>query len=114
MKLRTHAIAAVMIAVACFSQGCEDRPRSPGMVHSVKIGAIYPLTGADPSTGQDLRSGIELALEIINTDSGLPLPLAAQAGLPKLGNATVEVIFKDSRNNPKLAADLVEELVTQH
>ena len=53
---------------------------------SVKIGAIFPLTGNAASAGSSAKDAVELAVELVNAPhpelSGLPL--ANTAGLPKL------------------------------
>lgn len=105
VNLAVLMLTGFLLFAACTDQG--PPPRTPG---TVKIGAVYPLSGPEASTGADLRAGVELAEEIINSALDLPLSFAPHAGLPNLGNATVEVIFKDSRSDPRRAADLVEEL----
>ena len=79
----------------------------------VKIGAVYPLTGNIASTGLDCRRGAELAVDIINGKYDLDLPLARTEGLPNLGGARVELVFGDTRGEPKNGIAEVERLVTQ-
>jgi branched-chain amino acid transport system substrate-binding protein len=108
-KFFIMVLSAVMICGA----GCSrDKPQTdPSM--TIKIGAIYPLSGPDASAGEDLKSGIELASEIINGSFDLPMPLAGGQGLPRHGNARVQFLFRDSQSDPKQAADLVEKLVNE-
>lgn len=80
----------------------------------IKIGVIYPLTGAAASTGLELRNAAELAAEIVNSDmKGLSLPLAPGAGLPNLKGAKVKLVFADHQGNPQVGASEAERLVTQ-
>ena len=79
----------------------------------IKIGAIYPLTGNLATTGLDCRRGVEMAVEIINGKYDLSLPLAKEEGLPNLGGAKIEVIFGDSKGDPKNGMAEAERLVTQ-
>ncbi len=79
----------------------------------VKIGAVYPLTGNIASTGLDCRRGAELAVDIINGKYDMDLPLARTEGLPNLGGARVELVFGDTRGEPKNGIAEVERLVTQ-
>jgi branched-chain amino acid transport system substrate-binding protein len=79
----------------------------------IKIGAIYPLTGNLATTGLDCRRGVEMAVEIINGKYDLNLPLARTEGLPNLGGAKIEVIFGDSKGDPKNGMAEAERLVTQ-
>jgi len=80
----------------------------------VRIGVIYPLTGAAASTGVELRNAAELAAEIVNTSmKDLNLPLAASAGLPNLKGAKVTLVFADHQGNPQVGATEAERLITQ-
>ncbi len=80
----------------------------------IKIGVIYPLTGAAASTGLELKNAAELAAEIVNTDvKGLALPLAAGVGLPNLKGAKVKLVFADHQGNPQVGASEAERLITQ-
>jgi len=79
----------------------------------IRIGAIYPLSGNIATTGLDCRRGAELAVEIINGKYDLDLPLARTEGLPNLGGAKLELVFADSRGEPKNGLAEVERLVTQ-
>ena len=89
---------------------------SPARAESAKpirIGAVYPLTGNIASTGLDCRRGAELAVDIINGKYDLDLPLARGEGLPNLGGAKVELVFGDTKGEPKNGIAEVERLVTQ-
>jgi len=79
----------------------------------IKIGAVYPLTGNIASTGLDCRRGAELAVEIINGKYDLNLPLAKTAGIPNLGGAKLELVFADTKGEPKNGMSEAERLVTQ-
>jgi branched-chain amino acid transport system substrate-binding protein len=84
-------------------------------VDEIKIGAIYPLTGAAASTGLEMKNALELAVDIINNGAGkgLDLPLAAGVGLPNLKNAKIKLIFADHQGNPQVGATEAERLITQ-
>ncbi len=79
----------------------------------IRIGAVYPLTGNIASTGLDCRRGAELAVDIINGKYDLDLPLARTEGLPNLGGARIELVFADTKGEPKNGIAEVERLVTQ-
>ena len=79
----------------------------------IRLGAVYPLTGNIASTGLDCRRGAELAVDIINGKYDLDLPLARTAGLPNLGGAKIELVFGDTKGEPKNGIAEVERLVTQ-
>jgi branched-chain amino acid transport system substrate-binding protein len=79
----------------------------------IRIGAVYPLTGNIASTGLDCRRGAELAVDIINGKHDLDLPLARTEGLPNLGGKKLELVFADTKGEPKNGLAEVERLVTQ-
>lgn len=80
----------------------------------IKIGAIYPLTGAAASTGLEFKNAIELAADMINNGAkGLNLPLAESAGLPNLKGAKIKLVFGDHQGNPQVGATEAERLITQ-
>ena len=90
-------------------------PLAAGAADTVKIGAIYPLSGNAASAGQSNKAGIELAVEIINGDHPElgELTLAKGAGLPNLGGAKVEVTFADSQGSPSVGQNQALRLITQ-
>ena len=81
--------------------------------NTIKIGAVYPLTGNLASTGLDCRRGAELAVDIINGKYNLNLPLAKTEGLPNLGGAKLEVVWADTKGEPRNGQAEAERLVTQ-
>jgi branched-chain amino acid transport system substrate-binding protein len=80
----------------------------------IKIGLIYPLTGAAASTGLELKQAAELAADIVNNATpNLNLPLASTAGLPNMKGAKIKLIFADHQGNPQVGATEAERLITQ-
>jgi branched-chain amino acid transport system substrate-binding protein len=78
----------------------------------VKIGVVFPMTGSLAQTGRLNRSGTELAVDIVNTrHPDLTLPFAASEGIPKLGNAKIEVVWGDTQGDPNVARSEVERLI---
>lgn len=82
---------------------------------TVRIGAIYPLSGALASTGSELKAAIELAVDVINQPHPelKDVPLAASAGLPHLGGAKIEVVFADSQGKPEVGQAEAQRLIDQ-
>lgn len=80
---------------------------------TIKIGAVYPLTGNLASTGLDCKRGVELAVEIINGKYDLNLPLARTEGIPGLGGAKLEVVWADTKGEPKNGQAEAERVITQ-
>lgn len=82
---------------------------------AVKIGAIYPLSGNAASAGTSTKAAIELATQMINEaqpELG-KLTLAADAGLPNLGGAQVEVVFADNQGSPATGQNQALRLITE-
>ena len=80
---------------------------------TIKIGAVYPLTGNIASTGLDNRRGVDLAVDIINGKYDLDLPMAREEGLPNLGGAKIEIVYADTKGDPKNGMSEAERLITQ-
>jgi branched-chain amino acid transport system substrate-binding protein len=100
------SLAAAVALFASFGVRAAD-PKT------IRIGALYPLSGPIASTGLDCRRGVELAVEIINGKYDLDLPLAKEEGIPNLGGAKLEVVFADSKGEPKNGLAETERLITQ-
>jgi branched-chain amino acid transport system substrate-binding protein len=82
---------------------------------TVKIGAIFPLSGNAASTGVHTKAALEVAMDIINNahpELG-NLPLAKNAGLAGLGGAKVEVVFADNQGSPATGQNQALRLITE-
>ena len=99
------ALLAMGIGAAAIAQAQQE----------VKIGVIYPLTGAAASSGAEMRDALELAVDIINNGarSVAGLPFAAGGGLPNLKGAKIKLVFADHQGNPQVGATEAERLITQ-
>ena len=98
-------LALGLILAACAAPG-------GGGGNTVKVGAVYPLSGATASTGEDLKQGVELALEIVNNKhDDLNLPMAKEEGV--LGGKKLEVVFADHEGKPDKGKAEAERLITQ-
>ncbi len=79
----------------------------------IRIGVIYPLTGAAASTGVELKAAAELAAAITNGEIKAPDTLLAAVGMPNLKGARIKLIFGDHQGNPQVGATETERLITQ-
>src|SRR5271167_1065546 len=80
----------------------------------IRIGAIYPLTGAAASAGVDYKNALELAADLVNNGTkGLNLPLKTTSGLPNLHGAKIKLIFGDHQGNPQTGATEAERLISE-
>ena len=100
-------LSAVLMASGLISDAVAQQ--------TVKIGAIYPLSGNAASAGNYSKAAIELAVEIVNNDHPelKDLPLAAGSGLPGLGGAKIEVIFADNQGTPAAGQNQALRLITE-
>ena len=82
---------------------------------TVKIGAIFPLSGNAASAGVHAKAAIEVAMDIVN--SAHPefgnFPLAKNAGLAGLSGAKVEVVFADNQGSPATGQNQTLRLITE-
>ncbi len=79
----------------------------------VVIGVLYPMTGPVAQIGIDAVNVIKVALDIINNDVNINMPLAKGVGLPRLGGAKVRIVVVDHQGKPDLGLAEAERLITQ-
>src|SRR5271165_199323 len=81
----------------------------------VKIGVLFPLTGGSASAGQQGKTAVEVALDVVNTPHPTvpELTFSPTGGLPGLGGATIEAIFVDHRGDPAMAQSAAQRLITE-
>jgi len=79
----------------------------------IKIGVIYPLSGALATIGRDLQRAAEFTAEnlVNNKNPDVDVPMSKWGGIPGLGNAKIKLIFADSRGEPDRGADLAKRLI---
>jgi branched-chain amino acid transport system substrate-binding protein len=106
--LRSRIAKSLLVAALAISAVAASA------AETVRIGALYPLSGQAAKSGQDTLNGIRLAVDIINNRTpGLALPFAAGEGLPGLGNAKIELIAADHQGSPEVGAAEAERLIVQ-
>jgi branched-chain amino acid transport system substrate-binding protein len=110
-------LAAALTAASCVQQGVGPAA-SVGPQESfpkeIVIGAVYPLTGSQAPTGLDLKNGIDLAVEFINSgNKDFNLPLTKDGGgLKNLGGAKLKIVYGDSQADPQKGQAETERLIT--
>jgi branched-chain amino acid transport system substrate-binding protein len=107
MSSRLFSLAAALMTFAVTSTALGQQ--------TVKVGAIYPLSGNAASAGNYSKAAIELAVEIVNNDHPelKDLPLAAGSGLPGLGGAKIDVVFADNQGTPAAGQNQALRLITE-
>src|SRR6202521_4286608 len=110
MFSRAGVFAALSAALLTFGVAHDAAAQQ-----TVKIGAIYPLSGNAASAGGYSKAAIELAVDLVN--NGNPdlkdVPLADGKGLPGLGGAKIEVIFADNQGTPAAGQNQALRLITE-
>ena len=93
--------AVLLLAPALFAQEKE-----------IKIGVLYPLSGAAANIGRDLQRAAELTADLINNKTpGVDIPMAQWGGIPSMKGAKIKLIFADHRGEPDRGADLAKRLI---
>ncbi len=105
MKHMLAILAAAMLAAAGPARAAD----------TIKLGALYPLTGNSAPAGQAAKAAIAVAVDIVNTahPEFKGLPLADTAGLPNLGGAKIEVIDADHQGDPSVGQQQALRLITR-
>lgn len=79
----------------------------------IRIGSIYPLTGAIASSGLRSKHAIETALDVINNKYDMDIPFARTTGIPNLKGTKLEIIWGDSQASPEVGKTEAERLITK-
>jgi branched-chain amino acid transport system substrate-binding protein len=79
----------------------------------IKIGVLYPLSGANATIGRDLQKAAELTADelVNNKNPNVDIPMSKWGGIPNLGGAKIKLIFADHRGEPDRGADLAKRLI---
>jgi len=78
----------------------------------IKIGVLYPLSGALATIGRDLQRAAELTADLANNKNAeVDMLMAKWGGIPTLGGAKIKLIFADHRGEPDRGADLAKRLI---
>jgi branched-chain amino acid transport system substrate-binding protein len=80
---------------------------------TIKLGTVYPLTGANATTGADCMTGVEMAIDIINNVYDLDFPFAKTSGIPSLGGAKLELVVGDTRGDATVGMAETERIITE-
>jgi branched-chain amino acid transport system substrate-binding protein len=106
----THILG--LLCAASISLGLAG---SASAQQTVKIGAVFPLSGNAASAGVHAKAALEVAMDIVNNahpELG-NFPLAKDAGLAGLGGAKVDVVFADNQGSPATGQNQTLRLITE-
>ncbi|HOE16975.1 MAG TPA: ABC transporter substrate-binding protein [Syntrophorhabdaceae bacterium] len=108
MKIRSAAVFSLVLFLSLLIAS----PAAFSAEKEIKIGVLYPLSGALATIGRDLQRAAEVTADIINNKApGVDIPMAQWGGIPNLGGAKIKLIFKDHRGEPDRGADLAKSLI---
>jgi branched-chain amino acid transport system substrate-binding protein len=111
IQFASMGLVAALLLISGLLAGCDKEQAA----QSVKIGVVYPLSGSLAATGAGMQNAVNLAVDIVNQDYDLNLPLAPGLGLTGLKNVRLEVILADSQGTPEGGRAAVQKLVgTDH
>jgi branched-chain amino acid transport system substrate-binding protein len=79
-----------------------EAPAAPAG-ETIKIGALYPLTGDLAKLGEENKNGLQLAIDEIN----------AAGGIASMGGAQIELVWADSQGKPEVGISEVTRLAEQ-
>jgi branched-chain amino acid transport system substrate-binding protein len=95
-RLALLVVPALALATACTGGGDNSSGSAASGDQTLKIGLLTQLSGPSRAAGVEAQNGARLAVDVINgLNPSIPLPLAADAGLPNLGGAKVSLVVKD-------------------
>jgi len=86
----------ILISLSILTPGCFAEKAL-----EVKVGAIYPFSGTEAETAQEIKNALTLAADIANDVYDLGLPLAGSPGLRNPGRTRIKLVFADSRGSPE-------------
>src|SRR3989304_7867068 len=67
-------------------------PEPPAAAETIKVGAMYPLTGDLAKLGEENKNGLQLAIDEIN----------AAGGVASMAGAKIELVWADSQGKPEV------------
>ena len=108
MKRRNSLLLAAVLAYALAPLG-----QGRAAENEVVIGVLYPLTGSVAQVGIDAVAAVKTAVEIINEDVDLNVPLGPGVGLPNLGGAKVRIIWVDHGGKSGVGQAEAESRITR-
>ena len=118
-RLALLVVPALALATACTGGSGSSGSATPAASgdQTLKIGLMTQLSGPSKAAGIEAQNGARLAVDVINgLNPSIPLPLAADSGLPNLGGAKVSLAVKDvnpaGQDIQKVAGDAVTNLVS--
>ncbi len=99
----TVTILSIILMSTLF--GCNSKVSEEGLqnIEEIKIGSLFPLSGAMASMGKNIKNAQDMAVDEINSSGGIK----------SLNGAKLKLIYADSRSDPKIGVSETERLILQ-
>ena len=108
MKNKCLIYLFILVSLLFSAISCSPKKTSG---NEIKIGVILPITGSNKTINQEIRYGIDFAVDLINNDYDLPVFFGKNKGLPAHNNAKIKVIYRDFGDNREEVIQIVDDLV---
>ena len=108
----TRRISTTLTA-AVLALGLTPVVQGTAQAAEVVIGVLYPLTGPVAQVGIDAVAAVKTAVDIINEDVNLNVPLGPGKGLTNLGGAKIRLVIADHGGKPDVGQAEAERMITQ-
>ena len=80
----------------------------------INVGALYPMSGPNAAIGENANNALRSALEIVEGDYDLDLPLARADHLPGIPGARLKYLLSDHKGDPATARAAAARLITEN
>jgi branched-chain amino acid transport system substrate-binding protein len=87
-------LAMTVVPIVVLAAGCNQKPSAP----TLRIGAIFPLSGSAAQYGDWGKKGAELAKDEINKKGGV-------------GGVPIEIVYEDTQAQPSQAVSATNKLI---
>ena len=117
-KKKTKILIILLVTILILGTACQPQPttsidNSVKKIGTIKIGAIYPMSGVAAQTGKEYIDAIQLAVDIINNQYDLDLPFAREEGIPSMDGAKIEIMVADHQASPEVGLSEAERLISE-
>lgn len=111
LRLVVSVLLITLLAGSLFAKGTQE---SSVTAKTVKIGWLAPLTGIAAENGQQVTWAAEMIIDLINEKHpDVNMLLAADAGLPNLNGAKVELVKADTKGDTTIAVSEAKRLISE-
>ena len=107
-------ISVAIIAAMTGTLGAGLAPATVYAEDTIKIGWLAPLTGTAAENGQQVTWAAEMIVDLINEEhADINMLLAADAGLPNLGGAKIQLVEADTKGDTTVATSEARRLISE-